>query len=53
MGTATSVISVQFKKEEDSDDVAPPSQPGAPGSAESSSDPGLTNEHAFHSRKKV
>ncbi len=34
MGTAYDVISVQFKNEDDIDDVAPPSQDGAFGSAE-------------------
>jgi hypothetical protein len=48
MATARSVISVQFKNEEDNDDIAPPSQHSAFGSAESSSDSCLTNALSFY-----
>ncbi len=46
MGTARSVISVQFKNEDDNDEVAPPSQHSASVSAKSSSDSCPTNAHS-------
>ena len=46
MGTAISVISVQFKNEDDNDGVAPPSQHSASGSAELSYDSCTTNAHS-------
>jgi hypothetical protein len=50
MGTASSVISVQLKNEDDNDDVAPSLQHSASGSAESSSDSCPTNALFFHSK---
>ena len=47
MGTARSGISIQFKNEDDNDEVAPPSQHSASGSAELSSDSCPTNAHSF------
>ena len=46
IGTARSVISVQFKNEDDNDVVALPSQHSASGSAEFSSDSCPTNAHS-------
>ncbi len=48
MATACSVISVQFRNEDDNDVVAPLSQHSASGSAESCSDSCLTNALSFH-----
>ncbi len=53
MATACSVISVQFKNKDENDDVAPPSQHSASGSAESSSDSCLTNALSFHPKKYI
>ena len=46
METARSIISVQFKNEDDNDEVAPPSQHNASGSAELSSDSYQTYAHS-------
>ena len=45
MGSARSVISAKFKNEDDNDEVAPPSEHSASGSAELSPDSCPTNAH--------
>ncbi len=50
MGTTRSVISAQFKNEDDSDVVAPPSQHSASGSADSIIDSAPTKAHSFLSK---